>query len=124
MIARADLTRHASLASESAGDKAEGEDSEGEQEDDEDREDGTKTADQSEAQPPSEDLVNVLSAGIEKVGQITEGKGDPYLRLEKYLIRQYERAGMHDEAAEFLKKLTKTYKESAMVMCLKAETQV
>lgn len=44
-------------------------------------------------------VVGILSQGIEKLGQVVDG-GDPQMRLEKYLLRMFERFNRIEEAGE------------------------
>ncbi|BGP20599.1 hypothetical protein JCM10213_007133 [Rhodosporidiobolus nylandii] len=52
-------------------------------------------------------VLGVLQEGIERTKKVHK-KGDPQHRLEKYLIRVYERFHMIDEARQLWEELTKT----------------
>ncbi|GAA5990216.1 hypothetical protein JCM11641_001820 [Rhodosporidiobolus odoratus] len=69
-----------------------------------------KEKDAAEEEGPDAELVGfvlgVLQEGIERTKQVHK-KGDPQNRLEKYLIKIYERFGMADEARQAWETLTK-----------------
>lgn len=73
---------------------------------------------------PSQDLVTLLQAAIAKIKDISGGTGDPHLRLEKYLVRHYERSSAQAEARTFFASLFKTYPTSVVVALARVDFEM
>ena len=73
---------------------------------------------------PSQDLVTLLQAAVAKIKDISGGTGDPHLRLEKYLVRHYERSSAQAEARTFFATLSKTYPTSVVVALARVDFEM
>lgn len=67
------------------------------------------------------ELLSTLQQGISKIKTVTKDAGDPRLRLERYLIRTYEKAANSTAIEELFVSLGKMYPNSATLLLARVE---